>query len=149
MTASTHHWHVAHTLAGHDPDDPDNTATADTPESLAGLLNYELDQASEYMAQTADSHAQAAKDTHHSLERGELFERAWMAMEEADSLHILALNFDSSRMSAPLYKDNLSLWRETVLRLLDANTPLDYDGGRLRIAVWECQEPDCLEGHDE
>jgi hypothetical protein len=128
------HWHVASGITGYGPDGSDGFASADTPESLADAIRWELSIWAEREMESADG---AADD-------GD-FESAWKLRKSADRIEILRANLDNERVKAPLYVNDRAAWHATILRTVETefSTPLLVNEGRTGVYVWTCIDSTC------
>jgi hypothetical protein len=125
------HWHVATGLAGYGPDGSDGFGTGLSVTETAGLIESELNLASESARELAVARAAAKK-----------YKDAWETMVRSDELDTLALNFSPKRKDAPLYKDNESAWEEEIKRKIGETFPLDIPE-HSRLYVWEHEDDEC------
>lgn len=139
------HWHVTTGLAGYGPDnsDDDTWSTATNAQELAAEVK-------EYCETVADIEYPMAAQT--AAENGD-YKAAWLLSENSHALFNLAQGFDyDTRAKAPLYVNDPEALDDTMIRLAREHFPFDYNEGRSRIYVWECDEPDlcpnCQHHHD-
>lgn len=127
------HWHIATGLAGYGPDGADdNFATAQSAVDIASAIRWELNQASEFNYEGAQSLAKTGD-----------YKEAWEALKLSESLDTLKANLDyDKRATAPLYIDDKSSLDATIMRLVDETFPLDITHNT-RLYVWQCDVVDC------
>ncbi len=136
--ASRVHWHVATGLASYGADASNGWQTATTMTDLADLVRSELENQAERHIGLARLHADSGD-----------YKAAWGMRKFADRLDILWHSFNNERAAAPLYAGDPEKWDATVRRLVEKHFPMDVDGGKRRVHVWECRWPDRCDTFDE
>lgn len=130
------HYHVASGLAGYGPDASDDISDGPSfaeygPTGAADAVRDELERTMDHLGDVAEGYAESGD-----------YKDAWDTHKLGEALDMLRLNLAPERATAPLYRDRLDLWTETVTKLLsDPTFPLDLDiQGNTRLYVWQCAE---------
>jgi hypothetical protein len=102
---------------------------AETPQELAELLAQELNDAADYLAETADMAGER-----------EDYREAWLTHKAAEQADILRRNLDNDRQNAPVYRGKPELWAETIMQIARDEFPASFHGMSASLCWDYCEE---------